>query len=200
MGERRQIAALIGLSGTLTVIVFLLAIFTGNLKLSRDPLPTISSAPEFTLINTNNTAYGSKNLAGKVYIVDFFFSRCQGPCPVLAQKMGALVRSFDGQPTVQFVSISVDPDYDTPTVLAQYAQSLNADQTRWHFLTGEKATITQLVTTGFKVGGQPIMAHSVYMVVVDKMGMIRGYYDAMDEKSYRKLFVDISKLVSEKQP
>jgi protein SCO1 len=119
-------------------------------------LETLWDAPAFTLTDASGRPFGSDQLAGKVWLVDFIYTNCPDECPLyLSPKMAALQkelldRKLVGQ--VDLVSLTVDPKRDTPAVLADYAARYGADDRVWHFLTGPDATIQGLLENGFKVG------------------------------------------------
>ena len=102
---------------------------------------------------------------------------------------------------VKLVSFTVDPGHDTPAVLRNYAVRLDAQPGRWHFLTGDKETIYRLARDGFKLataaGGEAGPIHSTRMVLVDRSGMIRGYYDATDADAVTRLLADTNHLLRE---
>lgn len=119
-------------------------------------LETLWDAPAFTLTDATGRPFGSDQLAGKVWLVDFIYTNCPDECPLyLSPKMAALQkelldRKLAGQ--VDLVSLTVDPKRDTPAVLADYAARYGADDRVWHFLTGPDATLQALLQNGFKVG------------------------------------------------
>ena len=102
---------------------------------------------------------------------------------------------------VELVSFTVDPQHDTPTVLRSYAERLNATPSRWKFLTGDKDTIYRLARDGFKLatlaGGEVGPVHSTRVVLVDRKGVIRGYYDATEADAVTKLLADTHHLLQE---
>jgi protein SCO1/2 len=163
-----------------------------------EPPPVMDQAPAFTLTNRDGRAVRSQDLAGKPWIADFIFTRCPASCPLMTARMARLDRELAGDHEVKLVSISVDPEHDTPAVLERYAQSYKAPP-RWLFLTGGKEEIYRLSRQGFKLGidipppsgpggpaVEPIL-HSTRFVLVDGQGRIRGYYDGFDEDSMKKL-------------
>ena len=125
---------------------------------------------------------------GTVWIADFIFTRCGGSCPILSSRMLALSKKTSDVPAIRYVSFGVDPEYDTPEVLATYARELGADPARWTFLHGERPVIRALIKDGFKLAiedgpadsVEPIL-HSTRFVLVDGEGTIRGYYDGMEQ-------------------
>jgi protein SCO1/2 len=166
---------------------------------------TISSygkVPSFELTNQNGQMFGSTQLHGKVWIADFIFTMCPGPCPMISSRMSELQKPLE-KTDVHLVSFSVDPEHDTPQVLSGYAEKLNARPHRWDFLTGPKEAIYRLSRDGFKLGisdgrtenGTPV--HSTRMILVDRRGEIRGYYDATAPDAITKLLADTNHLLRE---
>ena len=157
------------------------------------------SIPEFTLINQDGKNFGSADLRGKIWIADFVYSTCPGPCPMISSRMSELQKPLK-QTDVHLVSFTVDPAKDTPQVLRGYAEKLQAEPGRWDFLTGSQSTIYDLSRDGFKLAvgeekGVPI--HSTRMILVDRHGAIRGYYDAVEPDAVTKLVADTTHLLRE---
>lgn len=117
-------------------------------------LQVFGEAPNFALIERSGTPLTKEHLLGKVWVANFIFTRCAAECPVLSNRMAQLQEVFAAAADVRLVSISVDPEYDTPAVLAQYAQRFHAHSQRWLFLTGDKAAVHRLVRDGFYLGLQ----------------------------------------------
>ncbi len=162
------------------------------------PASSKSFAPEFTLTDSNGQPFASTTLRGKIWIADFIFTSCAGQCPVMTAQMRLLQQRLPQ--SVQLVSITVDPERDTPAVLAQYASQHGAQPGRWHFVTGEKAAIQRLTLQGFHLcyaeGGpkeEPIV-HSVRLILVDPQGEIHGAYDGTDPASVDHLIKDVQEL------
>ncbi len=166
---------------------------------------TVSSygtVPSFQLVNQNGQAFGSARLAGKIWIADFIYTTCPGPCPMISSRMSELQKPLE-KTDVHLVSFSVDPEKDTPEVLRGYAEKLQAEPARWDFLTGPKSTIYKLSHDGFKLAvsdgsdAEEIPVHSTRMVLVDRHGQIRGYYDAAEADAMTKLVADTNHLLRE---
>jgi cytochrome oxidase Cu insertion factor (SCO1/SenC/PrrC family) len=119
---------------------------------TENDLPPVGTVPAFTLHERSGRAVSKEDLLGKVWVTDFIFTRCVDECPLVSQHMARLQAAFATQADFRLVSITVDPTYDTPEVLAQYAANFGADAQRWLFLTGDKTTIYQLVRRGFRLG------------------------------------------------
>ncbi len=167
-------------------------------EIHRPKLPMLGEIKPFELTDSNNMKFDSKELRGKVWIADFFFTSCSDICPMLTKHMASLNRSFELVPDIFLVSISVNPENDTPAVLKQYAQKQNAKK-NWIFLTGSRAAITDVAVNSFKLGDikEPIF-HSAHFTLVDKLGFIRGYYDGTNQEEVNQLFKDAAKLLKER--
>lgn len=189
------------------VLAFLIGVITVTairpfLRFEPDPPPVQFELPAYSLIDQDGQPFGSEQLEGKVYIASFFFTNCVSICPVLTQKMAMLQQRYDeaGVEGIELVSISVDPDADTPEVMREYGERF-ARTERWHMLTGELTTIKQLLVEGFKVAvgdkeslGEDLdglnvydIAHSAKFVIVDQQGRTRGHYDT-DEMGLDEIF------------
>jgi protein SCO1/2 len=174
-----------------------------SLKASRTPensidttFPPLGSLADFKLTDQNDQAFGLENLQGKFWIADFIFTSCPGICKDMSSNMSEIRRTFPGDPRLNFVSISVDPETDTPAVLREYADRYNADD-RWHFLTGESDAIQAIATKNFKVGGgEDHLVHSPHFVLVDPEGQIRNYYNGTEPGDVEKIKADVTALLA----
>lgn len=142
--------------------------------------------PSFVLRDAASRSFSAADLAGRAWIADFIFTRCAGQCPLMSSQMSGLAAEL---PEARFVSFSVDPAYDTPERLAEYARRYEAPD-RWSFVTGDAAEIGR-VTAALGMGalGDPMM-HSSSFVLVDGKGRVRGYYDAKDADAMERLKKD----------
>jgi protein SCO1/2 len=158
--------------------------------------------PEFRLTDQNGQPFGSAELKGKIWISSFIFTSCPGPCPIISSRMAEMQKPLE-KTDVHFVSFSVDPENDTPEVLRDYAARLRADTTRWSFLTGRTDAIYDVTRSGFKLAVQgaseenPQPIHATRAVLVDRGGVIRGYYDMLAAETVTKLLADTSHLLRE---
>ena len=180
----------------LPVILFIILVGAIAIKkLPAPPLPTLGNAPHFVLTSSQDKSFSSSSLVGNVWVANFFLTSCEGPCPIQSSQLAKLVAQFKNQ-RVRFVSISVDPDTDTPEVLQKYAHQYNADHSTWHFLTGKMDTILGLINTGFNLGtlDNPVN-HSTRFILVDQNSLIRGYYHGTDTDSVTQLATDIENLL-----
>jgi protein SCO1 len=117
-----------------------------------EALGEYGQVPDFALTERSGRQVTRADLLGKVGIVDFFYTECPDTCPLQTANMARLQDDFAQEPDVRLVSISVDPEHDTPEVLAEYAARFGADPDRWLFLTGSKGAIYRLATEGFHLG------------------------------------------------
>ena len=153
------------------------------LKPKPPKLPSFGPAPAFTLTDQLNRNVTSTSLMGKPSVVNFIFTRCENVCPALSQSMSTLQPDLK-KANVQIISFTVDPEYDTPSVLKQYADRFGADHANWLFLTGSVEG-TKVISTGYQQAfsknpekdGTPDITHSQKMILVDAKGEIRGFYD-----------------------
>ncbi len=165
-------------------------------------ISSYGAVPPFELTNQNGQPFGSAQLAGKIWIADFIYTTCPGPCPIISMRMAELQKPLE-KTGVHLVSFTVDPKKDTPEVLRKYADNLRADPRRWDFLTGPISAIYKLAHDGFKLAvsngaeEQGIPVHSTRMVLVDRHGQIRGYYEATDAEAITKLLADTNHLLRE---
>ncbi len=170
--------------------------------LRQRSISAYGTVPGFQLTNQNGQPFGSAQLSGKIWIADFIYTTCPGPCPMISSRMSELQKPLQ-KTDVHLVSFSVDPDKDTPEVLRGYADKLQAEPGRWDFVTGAKSAIYKLSHDGFKLAvsdgrdAQGIPVHSTRMVLVDRHGQIRGYYDATEPEAITKLLADTNHLLRE---
>lgn len=159
--------------------------------------------PDFTLTERNGRPLRLGDLAGKVWVADFFYTTCPGPCPLVTSHVSEVQKALGSNPDVRLVSISVDPAKDTADVLKAYAERYAAGP-NWLFCTGEKGAIYTLAHDGFKLPmaegtpeGGPI-THTTRLVLVDKTGTVRGFYEGTTEDGVQALVRDARRLFEEK--
>lgn len=180
------------------------------------------TVPEFTFVERSGRQVRLSDLGGKVWIASFFYSQCTETCPLQTANMATLQNEFAGEPDVRLVSISVDPEHDTPAFLVDYARRYNADSERWLFLTGAKDEIQRFAAEGFRLGvverpfeeehvhpdgtvhihksaaGERVM-HSSRFVLVDRQGRIRGYFRSDDAASLQRIGPAVKTLLAEER-
>jgi protein SCO1 len=163
---------------------------------STSALPVFYDVSEFQLTAQNGQPFSSRVLAGKIWLADFIYTTCPGPCPRMTSQMRELQ---DAIPDVDLISFTVDPAHDTPAVLAGYAQAHHADSARWHFLTGPEASLQTLDRDVFKLGDlDASLEHSTRFVLVDRRARIRGYYDTSEPDAVAKIIDAVHALAGER--
>ena len=191
------------LTGFVTAIT--LAVFVGIGSIFFQPpaktlLPVYGRVGPFRLIDAQGQSFDSVRLNNKVWVTAFFFTTCSGICPIMTKNLKSLQDMYRSYLDVEFVSISVNPEQDTPQALAAYAQKYAADTIRWHFLTGSREDIARVAVQGFKVGSvdEPI-SHSASFVLVDRQGNIRGYYEGTQKEEVERLSKNLVQLYNMKR-
>ena len=200
---------------TKSVIVCCLVVALAGCRKSEDAFemmqpPTTPAAlqkhwhvPDFALTERSGQTVRQADFAGKVWVADFFYTTCPGPCPMMTSRLSDVQKELGTEPDLRLVSITIDPEKDTPAVLKLYAEKFQATD-RWFFLTGDKAAIYTLARDGFKLPiaepaepGGPII-HSTRLILIDQAGTVRGFYEAAGETGVRDLVRDIRRLLAEK--
>src|SRR6202140_3353354 len=159
---------------------------------SRSSLDDCGIVPEFTLTAQDGQQFSSRALQGKIWVADFIYTTCTGPCPRMTSQMREVQDAIVKIPDVKLVSFTVDPARDTPPVLADYAKVHGASSEHWYFLTGPETTLQKLDRDVFKLGSlNASMEHSTRFVLVDRQSRIRGYYDTSEARAIPRLIDDI---------
>lgn len=168
-------------------------------------LPVLGTIPSFELTSQDGHPFGSKDLAGRVWLGSFIFTRCETICPAITRQMAQVQgRTRNLEPAFHLVSISVDPEFDDPARLAAYARAHRASPRMWTFLTGPIDAVRETVVKGLRVdmgrdpdlpGGEGIF-HGTHFVLVDGRGRIRGYYDPDAEGAIDRVVRDAALLVN----
>ncbi len=180
------------LAPILALLAFLLV------SCARPPLPVLGAVPRFELTDQQNQLFDSSTLSGHVWVADFMYTSCPGPCPMMSSKMSRIQASTARTPDVRLVSFTVDPAHDTPAALAEYARRFKADPGRWNFLTGDQARLNALGMETFHLNGvDGSLTHSTRFALVDRHGRIRGYYSSLEDGFLAKLLGDIRRLEAE---
>jgi protein SCO1/2 len=176
-------------------------LFKSSERHDVDAMPPIGEIPSFRFTTQEGKVLGKEDLLGKVWVADFVFTRCTGPCPVMTSRMAELAKGVAKAKDVRLVSISVDPEHDTPTVLSEYAGRMLADPSKWIFLTGPKQEIDDFARKGmFQVlayDGKGVPTHSTRFLVIDREGKIRKTRNLDEPELVQKLFMDIGDLLRE---
>jgi cytochrome oxidase Cu insertion factor (SCO1/SenC/PrrC family) len=155
-------------------------------------LPVYGLVNHFGLTNQSGGAVSMQELRGHVWIADIIFTRCAGPCLRMSRQLSELQAALPPNSQTKLVSLTTDPDFDTPAVLLNYAARFGADTNRWMFLTGTKRQISDLATDSLKLSAvekkpaerespDDLFVHSTIFVAVDKLGRLRGIFQTGGE-------------------
>ena len=166
---------------------------------SEAALATFSRVPNFEFEDQDGQSFDSSSLKGKIWVANIFLVRCPGKCPEMIQGIRDIHDAYAENGDLQFVSITANPDEERVGDLAEYAQRWGADTQRWHFLRSDHATTCDLISQGFKLPCDRLnpMNHSFRLVLIDREGMIRGYYEGLDPLSRKALRKDIDRLLED---
>lgn len=180
-------------------------------RFSEPDLAVIGKAPSFSLVNQNNEVVTDKDYLGKVYVAEFFFTTCPSICPKMNKNMGTIQDEFYGNTNFGIASFSINPKYDTPQVLKEYAKKYKVSSANWNMMTGDRKEIYDMANKGYNLyvgenaeieGG---FEHSGYFALVDQEGNIRSrkdkhgnpiiYYNGLKQEEINMLKQDIKKLL-----
>ena len=167
-------------------------------------LPNLWRVPEFSFRDQHDTVTPASSLLGTVWIADFIFSTCSSVCPMLTARLVSLQRRLPQQ-SLRFVSFSVDPEHDTPKVLAEYASKWSSGERRWLLLSTDERGLAEL-SQGMRVALEPTgelqnpILHTSMFFLVDVQGTVRGVYDSNDPGALERLVVDAQRLVAATAP
>lgn len=192
-----------------------LAVASRRARASPTELPMLGQMPSFEMTDQRGQRVSDETLRGQVLVVDFFFASCTTSCPMLTGKMLTMQKAFAWREhllerplPLQLVSITLDPDNDSPEVLRAYAERTGADDDRWSFLSGRSEDLDRVVVRGFKssfqrtdpTAGIGAIMHGEWFVLVDASGALRGYYAARDPERMEALVTDAVRLASAPAP
>jgi len=159
---------------------------------SAQALPVYGQIADFALTNQDGSTVSLADLRGRVWVADIIFTRCPGPCLKMTRQMKELQEALPPASQARLVTLTTDPDFDTPGVLKAYAQRFGAEPGRWTFLTGTKEQIAKLAIDSLKLTAiakkpeertspQDLFVHSTIFVIADKRGQLRGVFETTGE-------------------
>lgn len=158
--------------------------------------------PSFFFTNQFGQKVTNETFQGKIYVADFFFSRCPSICPIMSNQMGRVQEAYKDDSNVLILSHTVDPKNDTVPALKAYAEKIGAIKGKWHLVTGDQSKLHRIANQGYhQVAGSTTdpesLLHSEYFVLVDPEGHVRGYYNGVDSAQVELLIEDIKVLKQE---
>jgi protein SCO1 len=205
-GSKGLQVTLWALLGAVLVLVAALFVTAGR---NRSNLPVYGEVRQFTLTNQAGEMVRLQDLKGKVWVADIIFTRCAGPCPKMTDEMRKLQAAFDAKEPLRLVTLTTDPEHDTPTMMRKYSEKFSAEPNRWFFLSGPKPEILANLAAGsLKMSAvekeetqqenpNDLFIHTTMFVLVDKAGKIRGYYESLEPGFQSKIQADIKSLLAE---
>ena len=176
---------------------------------STAPLPVLRTISSMDLVDQEGEPVNLQTFRGQPWFANIIFTRCPGPCARMTQKMRQLQEALPAEASeVQLVSLTTDPDFDTPEVLSQYARKFQADTQTWKFLTGTKEEIVRVSTQEWllvmlekgeaeRESPNDIFLHSTLTVLIDGLGRIRGTYEILEEGQLEEALDDLQRLLQE---
>jgi len=169
-------------------------------------LPVLSNVPPFSFNDQEGKPVTDKDLAGKVYVAEYFFTTCRGICPKLNTNIKDIARDFAAESNFRILSYTVDPESDSVARMKVYADSMGADPKKWFFLTGRKDSLYHLARSGYLLDDPKNNAtnineqflHTQFLALVDKGGRVRKIYDGLKKDELSDMEKDIRVLLKEK--
>ncbi|MBL7718069.1 MAG: SCO family protein [Flavipsychrobacter sp.] len=166
-----------------------------------------SKVGPFSFISQEGKTITDKDVAGKIRVVEYFFTTCKGICPKMNESLATVYEQYRHDNEVVFLSHTVDPVHDTVGAMMAYSQKFNADPQHWIFLTGEKQALYNMARYNYLISAQDDTSgvsidkdfiHDNHFVLVDREDNIRGFYDGLDQVEVKRLITDIKRLKEEK--
>ncbi len=166
----------------------------------------VSSVQPFAFINQDGKTVTEKNVAGKVYVAEYFFTNCEGICPIMNNNMRLVYEKFKGDSNFLILSHTCDPDRDSVGQLKYYADSMKVDTKQWIFLTGRKDSLYKAARVSYTIDDpannlksiDDQFIHSQFWALVDKNGDVRKIFDGLKESEVKKMIRLAGKLLKEK--
>ncbi|MEZ4888625.1 MAG: SCO family protein [Chitinophagales bacterium] len=188
----------------LFVAALCVSIFSLGCQNSQQTLPVLKKIDKpFQFVDQDSTLISEKDVAGKIYVTDFFFTTCPTICPIMKTQMLRVYDTFKDADDLLLISHTIDPKHDTVAVLKEFAEGLGISSDRWHLLTGDKDAIYEMAETYMVVAEEDERApggfiHSGAFMLLDKKRQVRGIFDGTKEKEVDKLMDAIKQLQNEK--
>lgn len=173
---------------------------------AKEKLPVLSTVRPFSFQRQDKQMISEKNVSGKVYIAEYFFTTCKGICPKMNKNMKAVYEELKKEPDFMILSHTVDPETDSVARLKHYADSLGASIQNWWFLTGTKESLYKTARESYLLDNQENSSknisdqfiHTQFFALVDRNGQVRGIYDGLKQDEIQQLMVDTRLLLKDK--
>lgn len=202
---------LVASGALLALAMALLMVLDARRSKSAPSLPVIRAVESMSVVDQSDTRLTLSDFRGRPWVVNLIFTRCPGPCAQLTGVLREVQRGLPASSPTRLMSITSDPEYDTPAILARYADKFGADTNRWKFVTGDRVEIRRLATREFlfvlqdKPGDQQsskedLFLHSTLMAVVDARGLVRGVVEGLQPGASRQILSMLEQLEAESGP
>ena len=190
---------------TVLVVAFYFTMTSLIPGFGKPRLSPISTVQPFQFINQDGELVTQKDLAGKVYVAEYFFTTCKGICPKMTDQLQRVYAKYNGEPEFRIVSHTCDPETDSSAQLKQYAIKLGVDTKKWMFLTGRKDSLYNMARFSYKIddpannlkSAEEDFLHTQFFALVDKEGNVRKIYDGIKASEVDAMMSDIKKLLKE---
>jgi protein SCO1/2 len=190
---------------TVLVVIFYFVLTALIPDFGKKKLPVISYVQPFSFTNQDGKQVTDKDVAGKVYVAEFFFTTCKGICPMMNNNMKKVYEKYKNENNFLILSHTSDPEIDSPPVLKHYADSMKVSTSNWIFLTGRKDSLYRMARGSYVIDNpdnnlvdiKDQFLHSQNWALVDKKGDVRKIYDGLKGQEVNELMADIEKLLKE---
>jgi protein SCO1 len=188
------------------LVIAFLAILTKLIPEFANPkAPVMSNVEAFSFINQDGKTFTEKDVEGKVYVAEFFFTTCKGICPKLNNNLRTVYNVFQNQPDFLILSHTCDPETDSVSTLKHYADSMQVDTRKWVFLTGRKDSLYRQARVSYKIDDpennltsiEDDFLHTQFFALVNKKAEVIKIYDGLKESEVKMMISDIEKLIKE---
>lgn len=185
---------------------FYIFLFAGT-DYYKSKLPVLSYVQDFSFTNQDGKLFTKRNVDGKVYVTEYFFTTCKGICPKMNENMKIIYEKYKGEPDFAIISHTSMPETDSVPLLKAFAKTIGADSTQWNFVTGRKDSLYKMARVSYLLDNDKNNSmnindqfiHTQFFAVVDKEGRVRGVYDGLKKDEVEKLSRDIKELLKEKK-
>jgi protein SCO1 len=190
---------------TILVMAFLFGLSRVVPGFGKVNIPPISYVRPFSFTTQEGKKFGNADVAGKVNVVEFFFTTCTGACPRMNKKIKGIYEQYKSDPDFMVLSYTCDPETDSVPRLRRYADSIGAKSSNWIFLTGTRDSLYTACRISYVLDDTKVISpatnpqfiHTQLFALVDRQGNVRGSYDSDNEEEMKKLEKDIKEYLSQ---
>lgn len=207
MNKKKLIIYSVFFIGLVAVFMFVISRVTDMFQ--RSTLTERSTVLPFQFTNQDGKPVSNKDVEGKVYVVNYFFTTCKGICPRMNNNLKEVYEQFKNRPDFMILSHTCDPDNDSVPKMKRYADSMQVNTQKWEFLTGRKDSLYKMARYSYGIDDpkntvndiKDDFIHTQFVALVDKNGIVRGQvYDTLKKDEIEKLKHDIEQLLNEPTP